>query len=76
MVERLPFSITSVTLSLPRHAKTTMLFPGVSSPMAHVTDQFDHPAWLTAAGTLAGYGLILLFMFLLLFIVPYLLFPA
>ncbi|EMA30083.1 hypothetical protein [Haloarcula japonica] len=44
--------------------------------MAHLTEQFDHPAWLTAAGTLAGYGLILLFMFLLLFILPYLLFPA
>ena len=34
--------------------------------------QFDHPAWLTAASTLAGYGLILLFMFVLLFVVPYL----
>jgi len=44
--------------------------------MAQITAQFDHPAWLTAAGTLAGYGLILLFMFLLLFVVPYLLFPA
>jgi Na+-transporting methylmalonyl-CoA/oxaloacetate decarboxylase gamma subunit len=44
--------------------------------MAHVIEQFDHPAWLTAAGTLAGYGLVLLFMFLLLFVVPYLLFPA
>jgi Na+-transporting methylmalonyl-CoA/oxaloacetate decarboxylase gamma subunit len=44
--------------------------------MAQITAQFDHPAWLTAAGTLAGYGLVLLFMFLLLFVVPYLLFPA
>jgi len=35
-------------------------------------DQFDHPAWLTAAGTLASYGLILLFVFLVLFVVPYL----
>jgi len=35
-------------------------------------DQFDHPAWLTAAGTLASYGLILVFLFALLFILPYL----
>jgi hypothetical protein len=35
-------------------------------------DQFDHPAWLTAAGTLASYGLILLFLFGLLFVLPYL----
>ncbi|WP_336358020.1 hypothetical protein [Haloarcula sp. CGMCC 1.6347] len=44
--------------------------------MSNITEQFDHPAWLTAAGTLAGYGLVLLFMFLLLFVVPYFLFPA
>ncbi|MFB6222369.1 MAG: hypothetical protein ABEH86_01680 [Haloarcula sp.] len=44
--------------------------------MVQVTEQFDHPAWLTAVGTLAGYGLILLFMFVLLFLLPYLLFPA
>lgn len=35
-------------------------------------DQFDHPAWLTAAGTLAGYGLILAVLFVLLFVVPFL----
>jgi len=35
-------------------------------------DQFDHPAWLTAAGTLVSYGLILVFMFVLLFVVPFL----
>jgi len=44
--------------------------------MPSVTEQFDHPAWLTAAGTLAGYGLVLLFLFVLLFVLPYLLFPA
>ncbi|WP_424003599.1 hypothetical protein ACOZ4I_04885 [Haloarcula salina] len=44
--------------------------------MASVTERFDHPAYLTAAGTLAGYGLVLLFLFLLLFVLPYLLFPA
>jgi hypothetical protein len=32
---------------------------------------FDHPSWLTALGTLAGYGLILLAMTVLLFLVPY-----
>jgi hypothetical protein len=39
-------------------------------------DQFDQPAWRTFAGTIAGYGLVLLAMFLLLFVVPYMLFPA
>ncbi|MFC6862493.1 hypothetical protein ACFQGE_03335 [Halomicroarcula sp. GCM10025817] len=40
--------------------------------MASRVAQFDHPAWLTAASTLAGYGLILLVLFVLLFVVPYL----
>lgn len=35
---------------------------------------FDHPAWLTAAGTAAGYVLLLAAVTLLLFVVPYLLF--
>lgn len=34
----------------------------------------DSKAWLTAAGTLVSYGLILLGMFLLLFLVPYAIF--
>ena len=38
--------------------------------------EFDHSAWLTAAGTLAGYGLILAVMFALLFVVPYLVFAT
>ncbi|WP_224332408.1 hypothetical protein [Haloprofundus halobius] len=33
-------------------------------------DRFDHPAWLTAAGVGAGYGVILLVMFVALFLVP------
>lgn len=37
-------------------------------------DQFDHPAWLTAAGTLGGYAVILVVMTLLLFGIPYLIF--
>lgn len=36
--------------------------------------EFDHPVWLTAGYTLASYGLALLFLFLLLFVVPYVLF--
>ncbi|WP_269844141.1 hypothetical protein [Halegenticoccus soli] len=36
--------------------------------------EFDHDAWLAAAGTGAGYVLILLVMFALLFFVPYLVF--
>lgn len=42
----------------------------------HALDEFDHPAWLTAAGTLAGYGLILAVMFALLFVLPYLFYAA
>lgn len=36
--------------------------------------QFDHPAWLTGVGVVLGYGLILAVMFLVLFVLPYLLF--
>ncbi|WP_185715505.1 hypothetical protein [Halocatena pleomorpha] len=35
---------------------------------------FNHPSWLTAVGTLAGYGLVLLVLFVALFVLPYLLF--
>jgi hypothetical protein len=35
-------------------------------------DPFDHPAWVTAAGTLVSYGLILALMFVVLFVVPFL----
>lgn len=38
--------------------------------------QFDHPAFRTAAGTLAGYGVILLVMTVLLFLIPYAIFVA
>ena len=38
--------------------------------------QFDHPAWLTAAGTAGGYLVILVLMTLLLFGVPYLFFTT
>lgn len=40
--------------------------------MTSVADGFDHPTWLTAVATAAGYGLILLVLFVLLFLVPYL----
>jgi len=42
--------------------------------MVTLPEPFDHPAWLTGAGTVAGYGLILLVLFVALFVVPYLLF--
>lgn len=38
--------------------------------------QFDHPTWFTAAGTLISYTVILVAMFVLLFVVPYLIFTA
>lgn len=37
---------------------------------------FDHPAWLTAAGTVGGYAVILAVMTVLLFLVPYLIFAT
>ena len=38
--------------------------------------RFDHPAWLTALGTFVAYGVILLVMTLLLFLLPYAMFVA
>lgn len=38
--------------------------------------RFTHPAFRTAAGTLAGYGLLLIVMTLLLFLVPYAIFAG
>lgn len=35
-------------------------------------DRFDGPAWVTAAATLASYGLVLAVLFALLFVVPFL----
>ncbi len=37
---------------------------------------FDHPAFVAALGTGLGYGLVLLVMFVLLFLVPYAIFVA
>jgi hypothetical protein len=37
---------------------------------------FDGPAWVTAVATAVAYGAVLLVMFLLLFVVPFLLFRA
>jgi len=41
-------------------------------PLARYTD----PAWVTAVGTAVAYGAVLLVMFLLLFVVPFLVFRA
>jgi hypothetical protein len=38
--------------------------------------QFDHPAWFTAVGTLVGYGLVLLVLFVIMFVVPMLIFTG
>lgn len=37
-------------------------------------ERADNPAWTTAAGTLVSYGIVLAFLFFLLFVVPYLAF--
>lgn len=34
-------------------------------------EQFDHPAWLTALGTAVSYGIVIAFLFVLLFVVPF-----
>lgn len=44
--------------------------------MAVDLGDFEHPSWLTAAGTGAGYLLILALLFLALFVVPWLIFVA
>lgn len=44
--------------------------------MAVDLSEFDHPSWVTAAGTGIGYALILAVLTLALFIVPYLVFVA
>lgn len=44
----------------------------MDSPLA----QFDHPAWFTAVGTLLGYGIVLLILFVLLFVIPLAIFVA
>lgn len=38
--------------------------------------QLSHPAFRTVAGTLAGYGLLLVVMTVLLFLVPYAIFAG
>ncbi|MFW5964687.1 MAG: hypothetical protein ACOCQM_07455 [Natronomonas sp.] len=43
---------------------------------AELKETYSHDAWLTAAGTFAAYGLILLAMTLLLFGVPYVIFSV
>jgi hypothetical protein len=35
---------------------------------------FDHPTWFTAVGTFVSYGAIIFVMFVLLFVIPYLVF--
>jgi hypothetical protein len=42
--------------------------------MAVSLNDFDHPSWLTAAGTGAGYLLILVVMTAVLFLLPWLVF--
>jgi hypothetical protein len=37
-------------------------------------DRFDHPAWIAGLATAVSYGLGLLALFVLLFVVPFLLF--
>ncbi|WP_339103985.1 hypothetical protein [Haloterrigena salinisoli] len=44
--------------------------------MAIDLSEFDHPAWLAAAGTGIGYLAILAVLTVALFIVPYLVFTA
>jgi hypothetical protein len=42
----------------------------MDSPLA----RFEHPAYVTGVATAVSYGLILVFMFVLLFVIPFVLF--
>ncbi|MCD2201173.1 hypothetical protein LPA44_14940 [Halobacterium sp. KA-4] len=44
--------------------------------MTATLPDFDHPSWVTAMATFASYGLVLLAMTVLLFLVPYAIFTA
>jgi hypothetical protein len=44
--------------------------------MTDLVEKFKHPSWFTIGGTLAGYLLILIAMFVLLFVVPFLIFSV
>ena len=37
-------------------------------------ERFDHPSWFAAAGTAVSYGAVLLVMFAVLFVLPFLVF--
>lgn len=39
--------------------------------MASLREEFDHPSWFSVAGATLGYGAILVFMFILLFVIPF-----
>ncbi|WP_459190992.1 hypothetical protein [Halosimplex sp. J119] len=42
----------------------------------NVRSRFEGPAWVTAVATLVSYGLVLLVMFLVLFVAPFLVYTA
>ena len=62
---------TEVVLSV----GTPKQVPAVAGGM-DALDRLDRPAWVTAGATLVSYGLVLLVLFALLFVVPYLVFAG
>jgi hypothetical protein len=42
--------------------------------MTNLREKFDHPSWFTVGGTAAAYTLLLVVMFVLLFVIPFVLF--
>ena len=44
--------------------------------MAVDLNEFKHPAWVSAVGTIVGYALILAVLTVLLFVIPWLVFAA
>ncbi|MEF8841034.1 MAG: hypothetical protein V5A62_05350 [Haloarculaceae archaeon] len=42
--------------------------------VSDLRDRFDHPSWFAVVGTAVSYGAILLVMFAVLFVVPFLVF--
>ena len=39
--------------------------------MPDIREKFDHPSWTSVGGVVAGYGVILVLLFVLLFVVPF-----
>lgn len=58
------------------HLRYVYDFPGGQNAMDVTIEEFKHPSWLTAVGTVAGYGVIIAIMTIVLFGLPWLVFAS